>query len=122
MMWTATGEARRRGLENQVAFQLVDIRDSLPFRDREFDVVFCLGLLETLSGPERALRELGRVLVPSGTLVLSLYRWGWSPRIAALSLEWYEQHLWALGFDDVEVASCRRSQDVVVAQSAVFPA
>jgi ubiquinone/menaquinone biosynthesis C-methylase UbiE len=121
MMVTAAEEAKRRGLEGRVEFQVVDIRGGLPFGDRAFDVVFCLGLLETLPRPERILRELRRVLVPNGIMVLSLYRQGWSSRIAALSLEWYERHLSVLGWGEVEVASCRRSQDVVIVRSQVEP-
>jgi ubiquinone/menaquinone biosynthesis C-methylase UbiE len=117
MALTAAAEAEHRGLERRVTFQVVDIREGLPFQDRGFDVVFCLGLLETLPQPERALRELRRVLAPNGTMVLSLYRQGWSSRIAALSLEWHEQHLSALGLEEVEVGPCRGNQDVVIARS-----
>lgn len=116
MMATATEEAKRRGFPGRVEFQVVDVRSGLPFGDRAFDVVFCLGLLETLPRPEQILSELRRVLVPHGIMVLSLYRQGWSSRIVALSLEWYERHLSALGLGGVEVASCRRSQDVVIAR------
>jgi ubiquinone/menaquinone biosynthesis C-methylase UbiE len=42
----------------------------LPFADRSFDVVVCAWVLETLDEPERALRELLRVLVPGGALGL----------------------------------------------------
>ena len=117
MVETAIEEAERRGLEGRAAFQTVDIRRGLPFEEGEFDVVFCLGLLETLPQPEQVLGELRRVLSPDGTMVLSLYRQGWSSKIVALSLEWYKQHFAALGLGKVEVVSCRRSQDVVVVRS-----
>ena len=116
MMEVAADTAAGRGLDERVTFQVADLREGLPFDDGEFDVVFCLGLLETMPSPEQALRELGRVLVPTGVMVLSLYRGALSSRIAALSIDWYEQHLLPLGLGDVKVATCRRSQDVVVAR------
>jgi ubiquinone/menaquinone biosynthesis C-methylase UbiE len=118
MAATATEEAQRRGLGGRVEFRTVDIREGLPFGDGEFDVVFCLGLLETLPRPERVLKELRRVLTRNGKgiMVLSLYRQGWSSKVAALSLEWYERHLAALWLGEVEVAPCRRNQDVVIAR------
>jgi hypothetical protein len=61
--------------------------------------------------------ELRRVLAPTGMMVLSLYSRGLSSRIAALSLDWYERHLLPLGLGNVEVARCRRSQDVVIARA-----
>jgi ubiquinone/menaquinone biosynthesis C-methylase UbiE len=121
MIVSAREEAKRRGLESRVKFQVVDVREGLPFGDKEFDVVFCFGLLETLPQPERILKELGRVLEPEGIMVLSLYRSGWSSRIVALSLEWYEQNLSALGMGEIQVASCRRSQDVVIGRSRQGP-
>ena len=120
MIATAQAEAKRRELDGRVKFQVADIREGLPFGDREFDVVFCFGLLETMPRPEQILRELGRVLVPNGIMVLSLYRQGGSSRIVTLRLEWYEEHLAALGLGEVEVAPCRRSQDVMIARSQVL--
>jgi ubiquinone/menaquinone biosynthesis C-methylase UbiE len=117
MMAVARQEAKRRGLEGHARFKVVDVREGLPFAAGEFDVVFCLGLLETLPGPERVLGELGRVLKSDGVMVLSLYR-GWTAKSAALSLEWYEQHLGILGLDDLKVLPCRGHHDVVVARSS----
>ena len=116
MMEAARREARRRGVEGRARFEAVDVRKGLPFAAGEFDVVFCLGLLETLPGPERVLEELRRVLKPDGVMVLSLYR-GWTARSAALSLEWYKQHLDMLGLDELKVLPCRGHHDAVVARS-----
>jgi SAM-dependent methyltransferase len=116
MMAAAHAEAGRRGLGSHATFQVADVREPLPFDAGQFDVVFCLGLLETLPHPERILRELRRVLKPEGALVLSLYRGGaaWS---VALGLDWYREHLAALGLRDLQVVSCRRHHDVVLARS-----
>jgi ubiquinone/menaquinone biosynthesis C-methylase UbiE len=48
--------------------------DSLPYRDRSFDLVVCLGLLEHLPAEarSRALAEIARVLRPTGVLALVL--------------------------------------------------
>ncbi|HDL86071.1 MAG TPA: class I SAM-dependent methyltransferase [Candidatus Acetothermia bacterium] len=115
MVTTASEEAKQRGLERRVAFQVADLRQGLPCGDGEFDVVICLGLLETLPSPERALQELRRVLMPDGTMVLSLYSSGLWSKVSALSLAWYEKHLAALGLERVETVPCRRSQDAVIA-------
>ncbi len=121
MIAEAVEEAERRGLSEQATFRVADLRHGLPFADASFDVLFCLGMLETLPQPEQHLRELRRVLAPRGIMVLSLYQHGWSSRIAALSLAWYEEHLARLGLESVEVAPCRTSHDVVIARSAPSP-
>jgi ubiquinone/menaquinone biosynthesis C-methylase UbiE len=43
----------------------------LPFRDQQFDVVACLGVIAFLDDEQRALEEMARVVRPGGTLVLS---------------------------------------------------
>ena len=74
MIEAAREQAQRRGLQERASFRVVDVREGLPFSDGEYDLVCCLGLLETLPHPERVLAELARVLAPGGALVLSLYR------------------------------------------------
>ncbi len=114
MIAAAQAEATRRGLGNRTRFQVTDVRGVLPFKVGEFDVVSCLGLLETLPHPERILRELRRVLKPDGVLVLSLYKGQVTQRLVALGLDWYQQHLAALGLQDLQVVSCRRHHDIVI--------
>ncbi len=46
----------------------------LPFPDRLFDLVTCTDVIEHLSHPEAALREIRRVLRPQGRLVLTTPR------------------------------------------------
>jgi ubiquinone/menaquinone biosynthesis C-methylase UbiE len=116
MIARAQESARQRGLGDRATFQVVDVRAGLPFRDGEYDVVCCLGLLETLPHPERLLGELTRVLAPGGAIVLSLYT-GLMSTSVALSLKWYRAHLERLGFLKLRVAACRRTQDLVIARS-----
>jgi ubiquinone/menaquinone biosynthesis C-methylase UbiE len=117
MMAAAQAEAQQRTLGDRVTFQVVDVRESLPFEMGQFDVVCCIGLLETWSQPEQILAELGRVLKPDGALVLSLYR-GWSSWGAHLSRDWYTRHCAALGYDHLHVIPSRRSQELVIARRA----
>lgn len=60
--------ARQRGLQNVVATQ-GDAR-SLPYADNRFDGAFMVTVLGEIPDQELALRELHRVLVPGGRLVV----------------------------------------------------
>jgi len=63
-------EARERLRRRAVAADLVhgDVR-ALPFPDATFDVVLDFGTCWHVAEPERALREIARVLVPGGRFV-----------------------------------------------------
>ena len=45
----------------------------LPFRDGEFDFVFCIGVLQHTPDPAQAFRSLARVVRPGGTLAVWMY-------------------------------------------------
>lgn len=72
--------ARRRLPAAELAMASVD---ALPYPDASFDVVTCCGsTLSYVQRPERALREIGRVLRPGGRLLLECeHKWsldlGW---------------------------------------------
>jgi ubiquinone/menaquinone biosynthesis C-methylase UbiE len=114
MIRSATQRSNRLGLDGSAAFEVLDVRDGLPFEEASFDVVFCLGLLETLQSPEEVLGELARVARPGGTLVLSAYSgrssWGYS-----LPYRWYLHNLSALGLDQVERIPFRTRYDFIIA-------
>lgn len=69
--------ARRRAADAGVLIQLQrgDVR-ALPFADNSFDVVIAVTALCFVTDPERAVREMARVLTPGGRLVIGeLGRW-----------------------------------------------
>lgn len=114
MIAQAKASARQRSFNDQAIFQVVDIRRGLPFPDGSFDLVFCLGLIETWPHPEQILAELHRVLAPNGKMVLSLYK-GRAAVLAAVDYSWYQEQLQALGCTNLAIRPCRGNQDVVVA-------
>ena len=66
-------EIARRKLathRTEVEFSVADAQQ-LPFTDDCFDIVFSCECLEHLPDPQRALREMHRVLKPGGTLILT---------------------------------------------------
>ncbi|MFW5940741.1 MAG: Coenzyme F420 hydrogenase/dehydrogenase, beta subunit C-terminal domain [Chloroflexota bacterium] len=68
---------REAGVEN---FRWVQIRDyDWPFADGEFDAVLSLETVEHFARPDRFIQELGRVLRPGGTLLLSTPNVLWEP-------------------------------------------
>jgi SAM-dependent methyltransferase len=74
--------AARRGLSNVVGTQ--GDAGSLPFPDGSFDAAYLVGVLGEIPDPKTALRELRRVLKPSGRLVVGeiffdpdFSRFGW---------------------------------------------
>jgi ubiquinone/menaquinone biosynthesis C-methylase UbiE len=60
--------AARRGVPN-VRFERGDIYE-LPYPDKSFDVAFAHNVLQHLADPPRAIREMRRVLKPSGIIGL----------------------------------------------------
>lgn len=59
--------------------------ESMPFADASFEVVTALDVIEHLDDDRAGLRELRRVTVPGGRLVVSVpaYQWLWSPHDVA---------------------------------------
>jgi ubiquinone/menaquinone biosynthesis C-methylase UbiE len=70
----ARAAAAARGLGN-VRFEVASVYE-LPFADASFDVALAHAVLQHLSEPLRALKELRRVLAPGGLVAVSDDDWG----------------------------------------------
>jgi ubiquinone/menaquinone biosynthesis C-methylase UbiE len=88
-------ELARRSAEGMdvanLSFQVGDVYD-LQFADSSFDVVYAHQVLQHLSDPIRALREMRRVLAPGGLVAVRDADYGkftWSPRVPRLE-RWME--------------------------------
>lgn len=62
----------KRKSSASITFLAHDLRDPLPFRDREFDFVVCNLALQDFDPIEGAMREFSRVLTPQGTFAISI--------------------------------------------------
>lgn len=69
---------------------------SLPFRSGIFDAVVCVGVLQTLAQPERALDEMNRVLNANGLLVLDALNTLGVPAVHARVRAWTARESLAL--------------------------
>lgn len=61
-------EAKKGACPNNLRFEVADAL-SLPYADASFDAVVIVNALHLLPEPERALREMARVLRPDGVLI-----------------------------------------------------
>lgn len=97
MLEATRARARKQGVS--VALREGSV-ERLPFETESFDVVLAVTLLCTLKDIASALRELARVVVPGGTLIVGeLGRWStWAAkrRLQSLGREtfWSSAHFW----------------------------
>lgn len=109
--------AKKRGaeleVEHQVHFEQLDVRDGLPYPKESFDVVICIGVLETIGDQAVVLFDLRRILKPDGILVLSRFR-GWSNRSADRIQAWYERQFETFGMELESVLAFRPSHDLMI--------
>jgi SAM-dependent methyltransferase len=68
----ALAVARKNVTGANVTFELAT-PDTIPFPDREFDLIFSIGVLHHVPDTEGAIRSLSRKLCSGGTLLLYLY-------------------------------------------------
>lgn len=61
----------------------------LPFQDSEFDAILCFETVEHLSMPELLVQELGRVIKPGGTMILTTPNVLWEPVHALAAITGY---------------------------------
>ena len=95
----ATREAADRGLAN-VRFERADAY-ALPFPDHSFDVVFAHQVLQHLSSPDMAVREMLRVLVAGGIVAVRDVDWG--------SIAYWPRDPWVDRFIDVHARTWTRN-------------
>src|SRR5262249_5373388 len=84
-----------------------DITD-IPVPDASFEAVLCTEVLEHVSDPVAALKELERVLEPGGTLIItapfvSMTHFAPYHYATGFSRYFYESHLQSFGFEIVEL-------------------
>jgi SAM-dependent methyltransferase len=79
---TQMGEVCRQRLQagGFTNFEWIQIFDySLPLESASFDTILCFETVEHLSQPEKLVAELGRVIKPGGTLILTTPNVLWEP-------------------------------------------
>lgn len=64
----------------QIHFSVVDVDDGIPYTDSVFDTVTCLAVLEHVFNPYYVIREVNRVLITGGTLIVEVPNVAWLPR------------------------------------------
>ena len=85
----------------------------LPFRDGAFNVVIIKHIVEHLPDPQMAIREIGRVTEPGGTLILA------TPNLDSLLKPW-KGHKW-IGYQDPTHISLKRPHEwIAFIRSAGF--
>jgi SAM-dependent methyltransferase len=71
---------------------LVGSAEAIPYPDETFELVFSDNVLEHLPDPERAFREVARVLKPDGTFVFKTpNRFHYMPLIARITPTWFHR-------------------------------
>ncbi len=73
MLAIASRKAERGDLADYVTWRRGDLLERLPLADNSVDVIVCALTLSFLPSADGALRELARVLAPTGVLVVSDY-------------------------------------------------
>jgi SAM-dependent methyltransferase len=98
--------------------------ERIPFADRSFDAVLCVGGFNFFSDPEGALREMARVTRPGGRVVVAderpdLFEWGWGHLIGLPALDtWLMKRVW-LGPEFTDMVLGNRLDLAAVARSAL---
>lgn len=99
--------AARENLESNGLADLVELRcengESLSFADGSFDLIFSVNMVHHLENPFRVIRELIRVLKPSGRLVVSDFSQEGLAMMSEVHREEGGEHQVApVGLDEVE--------------------
>jgi SAM-dependent methyltransferase len=99
--------------------------ERIPFADRSFDAVLCVGGFNFFSDPEGALKEMARVTRPGGRIVVAdelpdLFEWGWGHLIGCPRLDtWLMKRIW-LGPEFADMVLGSRLDVAAVARAALY--
>lgn len=91
-----------KSVVNQTSLQTASAQE-LPFKDEAFNVVIIKHIVEHLPEPEKAIREIGRVTEPGGTLILA------TPNLDSLLKPW-KGDTW-IGYQDPTHISLKRPSE-----------
>lgn len=98
--------------------------EGIPFADRSFDGVLCVGGFNFFSDPLKALKEMARVTRPGGRIVVAdelpdLFEWGWGHLIGFPKLDtWLMKRIW-LGPEFTEMVLGNRLDVSALASAAL---
>lgn len=88
-----------QGISKKISFKQADLEKGLPFSKGEFDIVTCMAVLEHLFDPEKAVREMCRVIKKNGYLIIEVPNIAWLPRRLSLFFGLRPRTSWAPGWD-----------------------
>jgi ubiquinone/menaquinone biosynthesis C-methylase UbiE len=120
--WRMVREAQRKcgGYWGRVDL-VINEAPGLPLRNDSFDAVICIEALEFLPSPRHALREMARVLVPGGTLLVSnrVGRDAFFFPGRAFKVDKMKEQLISLGLEQVENKRWEDCYDLVWARKGL---
>lgn len=140
---SASQIARNARAHPEIKFLQHDAAQPLPFADAAFDVIWCSEVLEHLFDPGFAVREMRRVLVPGGRLLvtvpyhgvlkdvlIALFNWDehfspTNPHIRFFTRKSLSRLAAAAGFVEIETTTCGMNKplrDLVVATNILLKA
>ncbi len=116
-------EAQKIAHPHNVTFSTADVFH-LPFPDAQFDAVVAANVLHIIPAPQKALREIARVLKPHGVLIAPVYLWqniNWKGKIMKffmLKRGFPLQSIW----DERSYADFITRNGFTITQSTIIPA
>jgi len=92
--------ASANGVDGRVCWLQWDANNTSPFEDGAFSAVACMSMIQYLFDPEEFLREIARILSPSGSFVLEVPNMAYLPqRLRLLVGKPIQTSLSSLGID-----------------------
>ena len=83
-------ELKKNPVLNSHIVHDLNIASLLPFNDNTFDAVVCSLSIEYLTSPRKIVREINRVLVPGGKVLISFSNRWFPPKVTRLWLELHD--------------------------------